>query len=327
MPGTGGFKLTGQLGEVITESANLALAWVKSHSYELGISPSRTEDIFKHIDIHIHLPSGSVKKDGPSAGVAMVCALVSLLRDMPILGRLAMTGEITLRGNVTPVGGIKEKVSPQSFHPSSLILTGRLRRSWEHTDQESEPSSSPLRTRRTSTPTCPRRSSQTSRSSSCAPSGRRSTARSDPGSWLASEGGGRGASCSRVTCKRALTRSIVFQYTWIVIHRSSFPFAVNIERGRRSRGSRWIGLVRGRAGAALAGCGTSSSCSESTLPWSLVLIVSLTRARSRFIRTSASNPERPHLSLPPPSTLLPPSSHHPSQPPTTAYQQPCPDSK
>ena len=79
MPGTGAFHLTGQLGEVISESAQLALAWVKSHAYELGIATSRTQDVFKHINIHLHLPAGSIRKDGPSAGVAFVVALVRYL--------------------------------------------------------------------------------------------------------------------------------------------------------------------------------------------------------------------------------------------------------
>lgn len=110
MPGTGGFHLTGQLGSVISESATLAFAWVKSHAYELGISVNPSEDVFKKIDVHVHLPSGSVKKDGPSAGVAFTVAIVSLMRSLKVIKGLAMTGEITLRGNVTPVGGIKEKV-------------------------------------------------------------------------------------------------------------------------------------------------------------------------------------------------------------------------
>lgn len=108
-PGTGALKLTGQLGEVISESAILAFAWVKSHAYELGIVNSREENIFKFIDIHIHLPAASTKKDGPSAGVAMVVAMVSLLKKIPVLKGLAMTGEVTLRGKVQAVGGIKEK--------------------------------------------------------------------------------------------------------------------------------------------------------------------------------------------------------------------------
>ncbi|SGY12110.1 BQ5605_C011g06392 [Microbotryum silenes-dioicae] len=110
MPGHGNFKLTGQLGDVITESAGLALAWTKSHAHQLGIATSRTEDAFKDLDIHLHLPSGSIKKDGPSAGVAMVVAIVSLMREIRMIKGVAMTGEITLRGNVNPVGGIREKV-------------------------------------------------------------------------------------------------------------------------------------------------------------------------------------------------------------------------
>ncbi|KDE02405.1 hypothetical protein, variant [Microbotryum lychnidis-dioicae p1A1 Lamole] len=100
MPGHGNFKLTGQLGDVITESAGLALAWTKSHAHQLGIATSRTEDAFKDLDIHLHLPSGSIKKDGPSAGVAMVVAIVSLMREIRMIKGVAMTGEITLRGNV-----------------------------------------------------------------------------------------------------------------------------------------------------------------------------------------------------------------------------------
>jgi ATP-dependent Lon protease len=78
MPGTGRFHLTGQLGEVISESARLAFAWVKSHAFHLGIADSYEHDVFKNVDLHLHLPAGSVKKDGPSAGVAMVVAIVSL---------------------------------------------------------------------------------------------------------------------------------------------------------------------------------------------------------------------------------------------------------
>ena len=90
MPGTGRFHLTGQLGEVISESAHLAFAWVKSHAHELGISDKADHDVFKHVDLHLHLPAGSVKKDGPSAGVAIVVAIVSLSTsyDSPSFGRV-----------------------------------------------------------------------------------------------------------------------------------------------------------------------------------------------------------------------------------------------
>ena len=107
-PGTGALKLTGKLGDVIQESANLALSWVKAHAFQLGIVPSRDSEFPKN-DVHLHLPGGAIPKDGPSAGVAMVCALVSLWSGAVLSKELAMTGEITLRGLVTPVGGIKEK--------------------------------------------------------------------------------------------------------------------------------------------------------------------------------------------------------------------------
>ncbi|PKI85730.1 endopeptidase La [Malassezia vespertilionis] len=108
-PGTAALRLTGSLGDVIRESAELAFSWVKSHAFALGITASR-ESAFPKNDVHLHIPSGATPKDGPSAGVAMTCALVSLYLRVPLDPRLAMTGEITLRGFVTPVGGIKEKL-------------------------------------------------------------------------------------------------------------------------------------------------------------------------------------------------------------------------
>ncbi|KAI9459929.1 ATP-dependent protease La [Lactarius psammicola] len=113
-PGSGHLKLTGSLGDVIKESAELALSWVKTHSYSLGITSKRAQDPLRipdaMIDVHLHLPAGAQKKDGPSAGVAMVCAIVSLLTGKCVPPTTAMTGEITLRGRVSPVGGVKEKV-------------------------------------------------------------------------------------------------------------------------------------------------------------------------------------------------------------------------
>ncbi|KIK13185.1 hypothetical protein PISMIDRAFT_119358 [Pisolithus microcarpus 441] len=113
VPGTGRLKLTGSLGDVIKESGEIALSWVKAHAFDLGITASKGIDPLKVpdlIDIHLHLPAGAQKKDGPSAGVAMTCALVSLLTGVTTSRDMAMTGEITLRGRVTPVGGIKMKV-------------------------------------------------------------------------------------------------------------------------------------------------------------------------------------------------------------------------
>ncbi len=105
MKGKGGFTMTGQIGDVMKESMQAALTWVRSNALSLGLD----DDVLKDTDLHIHVPAGAIPKDGPSAGVTMVTALVSLLLNRPIHPLLAMTGEITLSGHVLPVGGIKEK--------------------------------------------------------------------------------------------------------------------------------------------------------------------------------------------------------------------------
>jgi ATP-dependent Lon protease len=106
MRGKGSFTNTGQIGQVMQESMQAALTWVRSNAANLGVS----DEFFSNHDLHIHVPAGAIPKDGPSAGITMATALVSLLTDRPLRPYLAMTGEITLSGNVLPVGGIKEKV-------------------------------------------------------------------------------------------------------------------------------------------------------------------------------------------------------------------------
>jgi ATP-dependent Lon protease len=103
--GKGRLTITGQLGEVMQESAQAALSWVRSHTAELGLA----DDWFSTHDVHIHVPAGAVPKDGPSAGVTMATAIASLVRDEPVAADVGMTGEITLTGQVLPIGGLREK--------------------------------------------------------------------------------------------------------------------------------------------------------------------------------------------------------------------------
>ena len=119
MSGKGGLKLTGQLGDVMKESAEAGFTWVRAHSEKLGLKP----DFYTDKDIHIHVPEGAVPKDGPSAGVTMITALVSALTNTPVRQDVAMTGEITLRGRVLPIGGLKEKtLAAYRAHITTLII-------------------------------------------------------------------------------------------------------------------------------------------------------------------------------------------------------------
>jgi ATP-dependent Lon protease len=122
MDGPEGLTLTGQLGDVMKESAEIALSYVRSHAIELGIDP----DVFAGKRFHVHVPAGAIPKDGPSAGVTMVTALVSLLRDTPVRSVVGMTGEVTLQGRVLPIGGVRQKVlAAHRAGLTTVVLPGR----------------------------------------------------------------------------------------------------------------------------------------------------------------------------------------------------------
>jgi ATP-dependent Lon protease len=106
MNGKGALILTGQMGDVMRESAHAALSYTRAHSREYGIP----DEFFATHDFHIHIPEGAIPKDGPSAGITLTSALVSACTGRPVRKSIAMTGEITLRGNILPIGGIKEKI-------------------------------------------------------------------------------------------------------------------------------------------------------------------------------------------------------------------------
>jgi ATP-dependent Lon protease len=128
MPGSGKLILTGQLGEVMKESGQAALSLVKARAKSLGIAP----ELFAKSDIHVHVPAGATPKDGPSAGVAMFVSLASLLTGRPVRSDVAMTGEVSLRGLVLPIGGVKEKVlAALRAGIATVILPGRNRRDAE----------------------------------------------------------------------------------------------------------------------------------------------------------------------------------------------------
>jgi ATP-dependent Lon protease len=131
--GKGKLSLTGQIGEVMQESAQAAYSFAKARAKELNIDP----DDFETYDIHIHLPEGAIPKDGPSAGITMAVAMVSILAQRPVRKDVAMTGEITLRGNVLPIGGVKEKLlAARRARMKRVILPESNRRDLEDLPQE-----------------------------------------------------------------------------------------------------------------------------------------------------------------------------------------------
>ncbi|HTH36952.1 MAG TPA: S16 family serine protease, partial [Pyrinomonadaceae bacterium] len=131
--GKGKLLLTGQLGDVMQESAQAAFSYAKARSVELGIP----DEVIDNFDIHVHLPEGAIPKDGPSAGITMATALVSVLAQRPVRKDVAMTGEITLRGNVLPVGGVKEKLlAARRAKLKTVILPAPNQRDLEDLPQE-----------------------------------------------------------------------------------------------------------------------------------------------------------------------------------------------
>ncbi len=133
MKGKGDFTLTGQLGDVMRESARIAYSYVRSKAAELGVDP----DAFAPVDVHVHVPAGAIPKDGPSAGVAMVMAIASLFTGRPVRGDVGMTGEVTLRGRVLPIGGVKMKVlAAHRAGLTAVILPKRNERDLDDLPQE-----------------------------------------------------------------------------------------------------------------------------------------------------------------------------------------------
>ena len=119
MPGSGKLELTGSLGDVMKESAHLAISYIRAHAVELGV---KNPDFYKNSDLHLHFPEGAIPKDGPSAGAAITTALVSLLSERPVRRDIAMTGEITLRGKVIAIGGLKEKTMAAYTAGATTVL-------------------------------------------------------------------------------------------------------------------------------------------------------------------------------------------------------------
>ncbi|KAJ3371158.1 hypothetical protein GGF31_003581 [Allomyces arbusculus] len=136
-PGKGRLQLTGQLGKVLQESGHLALTWLRTHAHALGLVATASDLLWADRDVHVHLPAGAVAKDGPSAGVTLATALVSLALGVPVRRGVAMTGELTLRGDVLPVGGIVEKaLAAHRMHLHTLVLPERNRKDADDIPQE-----------------------------------------------------------------------------------------------------------------------------------------------------------------------------------------------
>ena len=133
MPGKEGFVLTGQLGDVMKESARIALSYVRGHAEELGLA----DDEFADREFHIHVPAGAIPKDGPSAGITMTTALVSLLTGRPVKHTVGMTGEVTLQGRVLPIGGLKQKVlAAHAAGLTDVVIPERNRADLEDVPEE-----------------------------------------------------------------------------------------------------------------------------------------------------------------------------------------------
>ena len=124
MSGTGKLKLTGQLGEVMKESAEAGLSYIRSIAEDLGIEDS----VFKNTDIHVHVPAGAIPKDGPSAGITLATAMASAFTQKKVHADLAMTGEVTLRGRVLPIGGLKEKLLAANRYGIKKVLVPEANR-------------------------------------------------------------------------------------------------------------------------------------------------------------------------------------------------------
>ncbi|KAL2890329.1 Lon protease -like protein 2, peroxisomal [Ceratocystis lukuohia] len=137
MPGNGHVQLTGQLGDVLKESVEVALSWVKGHAFELGLTNDASTNIMHARDLHMHCPAGSIPKDGPSSGMAQAIAMISLFSNNAVPPDLAMTGEISLRGRITAVGGIKEKlIGAHRAGVKTVILPEQNRRDTKGLPQE-----------------------------------------------------------------------------------------------------------------------------------------------------------------------------------------------